>query len=44
VPIDVVKSPSGSTQPTPVDIVDQQGLGTPASVNNVVSISVIRSW
>jgi len=35
VPIDVVESLSGSTQPTRVDIVGQQGLGTPASVDNV---------
>ena len=49
VPIDVVKSPSGSTQPMRVDIVDQQGLGTPASVDNVrypgpppASVDVVR--
>ena len=49
VPVDVVKSPSGSTQPTRVDIVGQQGLGTPASVDNVrypgpplASVDVVR--
>jgi len=49
VPIDVVESLSGPTQPTRVDIVCRQGLGTPASVDNVrrpgpplASVDVVR--